>query len=76
MYYDINVGQHYKDGMRGEPLYTHFFATAPRSVTDKGKLKRVYLALKKAFPAPEFNITVSYREQANSFVSEKEILKD
>ena len=74
MHYDINVGQQYKKTVNGEPLYTHFFATAPRSVTDKMKLKRVYLALKKAFPEPEFSISVSYRCESGQYISEEEIL--
>lgn len=43
MYYEINVS------LNGH----HFFATAERSITSKDKLKKVWEAMKKAFPQSE-----------------------
>lgn len=41
MYYEINISL----------LGSHYFATAPRSITDLDKLALVYAELAKAFPA-------------------------
>jgi len=50
MYYEINVAN-----SKG-----HFFATAPRSITDMDKCKAVYKEFQSAFPKDKgFNITVT-----------------
>lgn len=59
MYYKINVA---KNNM-------HFFATAERSIETLAKLKSVYNALSKAFPEPEYNITVFKYETIGNLVN-------
>lgn len=54
MYYEINVSQANSLGQ-----YSHFFATAERSLTTIDKCQFVYKALLKAFPAPQFKIDVT-----------------
>lgn len=54
MYYEINVSKETKDG------YSHYFATAPRSITNKAQLILVAKDFSERFPAPEFNISVRY----------------
>jgi len=58
MPFEINVAQLSKRaGSVGK--YEHFFATHPRSLNLGGKVKKVYEAIKAAFPAPEFAVTVA-----------------
>jgi hypothetical protein len=61
MSYEINVAKK-QEGNKG---YRHFFATAERSIDNKADLKKVYNALKNAFPEPEYDITISYNPRMN-----------
>lgn len=69
MYYEINVA---KLTPRGD--YKHFFATSERSITTLDSLKEVATALNKAFPVPEFRITVTREEHIGYGMSLKEVL--
>lgn len=54
MYYEVNVA------LKGK----HFFATAPRSITDIDKLKEVFFVLNTKFPESEgYTISVSYASE-------------
>ena len=55
MYYEINVAK--KDN-KGE--YRHYFATDKRSITTKKQLIETTSHFMVVFPAPEYNISVSY----------------
>lgn len=64
MHYEINVAKASKvrkpypwnpDGYE----YFHYFATADRSLTTRAKTWEVYQELIKAFPKPEYDITIS-----------------
>ena len=44
MYYEINIAKQNHSGN-----YEHYFATAPRSITNKTRLKEVVLDLKEKF---------------------------
>lgn len=57
MYYEINIAKRNKKGE-----YHHYFATAKRSITSIEKAKEIHGVLSKAFPEPEYNISVSYWE--------------
>ncbi len=59
MYYEINVAKQTQQ-RPGESPYTHFFATAPRSITDKYHLKQVLDSFKGKFPKPFYKISVTY----------------
>lgn len=61
MYYEINVAKLNKSRAIAYP-YVHFFATAERSITNRDHLKKVYNEIAKAFPSPEYEITVSKYE--------------
>lgn len=44
------------------PKGGHLFATAPRSCTDIWKFAKVYDEIKKRFPEPEFQVSVTHWE--------------
>jgi hypothetical protein len=57
MYYEINIAKQNKTiGANGR--YEHYFATADRSITDRIRMEKVYADIKKAFPEPDFKISV------------------
>lgn len=58
MFYEINIA---KRNAKGD--YHHYFATAERSITSIERAKEIHAELSKAFPEPEYNITVSYWEK-------------
>lgn len=58
MYYEINVAKQMKQ--IGGLTYSHFFATAPRSITNKFQLKQVLDIFKGQFPEPHYKITAWY----------------
>ena len=59
-HYEINVAK--KDGEypNGETRYKHYFATAERSITSEDACRTTYRHFAEVFPAPEYNITVTY----------------
>lgn len=68
MYYEINVAKkrpmiHGVDGG-----YGHLFATAPRSCDSEQKAKELALLLRKKFPKPEYNITMTYHPEVGQFL--------
>lgn len=63
MYYEINIA---KRNAKGE--YIHYFATAERSITTIDNAKEIYNELCKAFPEPNYNITVSKIEKIGTFI--------
>ena len=75
MKFEINVA---KKDSRGS--YSHLFATAERSLTTYSKTVEVLQVLKEKFPAPEFNLSVSYDPETSQGYSadcfETEFLKD
>lgn len=71
MHYEINIAKKEKDSSS----YRHFFATAPRSITDDQKLFEVVRELKKKFPEPEYNLTVSKWETIGKDVDVTEIVE-
>lgn len=67
MYYEINVSRN------GQ----HFFATAPRSIQDKAKLKVVYRELEKVFtPGEGYALTVMFNPEISSIVTREVIFDD
>lgn len=75
MHYEINVSKKNESGD-----YIHYFATHSRSITSKERLKVIVEDFLTKFPKPEFNISVSYREEkgismdANAFMENPDIL--
>lgn len=60
-HYEINVSRDTGNG------YHHYFATADRSLrSSKAKTYHVYKELTRAFPAPEYKVTVKYRENVGT----------
>jgi hypothetical protein len=77
MYYEINVAK-LSTAKTGYAVgkYVHFFATSNRSITDKETLKEVYVELKKAFPEPQYNMTVAYCSETKEGIDIDELLKE
>ena len=71
MYYEINVAKKTKQSDPYE--YRHHFATAPRSITDKDKLKEVYNELKAAFPEPEYKLSITHYKKTGEGIDPKEL---
>lgn len=64
MYYEINVS------LNGR----HFFATSDRSITDMGKLKKVYEAISEAFTKDKgYEISVTRCSNVGEWVTDEEI---
>lgn len=57
-YYEVNVSK--KNTHDGR--YSHFFATAPRSITDRIRLRAVLDEIKAKFPEPEFVVSATFVE--------------
>ena len=84
MYYEINVakaetlpnGKLKPNWDNSSYDYRHFFATTPRSITNREDLKKVLPELMKAFPSPEYQITVRKWVQQGEGVDTEEILKE
>ena len=75
MYYEINVSEldvnPYRTGAK--PHYTHLFATHARSLTQRVDMLKVYAKLKKAFPHPQYCVSVSYWENKGEQLSIPEL---
>lgn len=63
-YYEINVSKCDNPVGRGSTpaRYRHFFATAPRSIIDRGTLRTVLDEIKAKFPEPEYQVSATYME--------------
>ena len=72
MFYEVNISKFNKKTVPNS--YRHYFATAPRSITNKLDLKIILEDFVVKFPEPEFNITVTKDEQVQKSVDIKEIL--
>jgi hypothetical protein len=72
MYYEINVSK--RNEFRADKDYSHFFATAPRSITTMDELKKVIDVFVEAFPSPEYNITITKWEETGQGVSIDKVL--
>ncbi len=76
MSYEINISK--KTINHSGIGYNHFFATAERSINDSNKLKEVYAELSKAFPMPEYKISIwekphlQYGVDPETFLSENQ----
>ena len=68
MYYEINVAKKSKYGG-----YSHFFATAKRSIKDTDELTSVLETILVAYPEPEYSISVSKYEEVGYDVTLKSI---
>lgn len=70
MYYEINVAKlaptSYYDPT---PSYRHYFATAPRSISDSKTAVAVLKDFQVRFPEPEFNITLSRNPEQSEFIN-------
>ena len=71
MYYEINVARKEKDG-----VYRHFFATAPRSITEQSKAVVVLKEIVAKFSKPEYDITINYHEESATFCDAEDFLKN
>lgn len=66
MYYEINVS---KDGV-------HYFATAPRSITDEGKFKKLIKHFDTLFLAEDgYKISASYYPESGRIIDVEEVLR-
>jgi hypothetical protein len=75
MHYEINVAKrNAKPGFDGKPTYSHFFATAERSITNEEKLREVYSMLRLTCPEPAFQITITRVETTGAFVDPATLL--
>ncbi len=68
MYYEILViraikrnGQFLKNWQGNDLEYSHFFATAERSLTDKKTAIEAAQMLKQTFKEPEFKVKLTHR---------------
>lgn len=57
-HYEINVSRLEKRGQAEG--FTHFFATAERSVVTDNDLQRILPAIRAAFPEPLYKVDVTY----------------
>jgi hypothetical protein len=57
-HFEVNVAERttYQDG---RVAYKHLFATAERSITDVAKAQHIADMLRRAFPAPQYEVTVT-----------------
>jgi len=75
MYYEINVAKKSKSGG-----YSHFFATAKRSIKDTDVLASVLETILVAYPEPEYSVSVSkyeergYRVDCRPFTQTPEVI--
>lgn len=61
MYYEINVSKRDNPNTHlGKLGYSHYFATAPRSLTDRESAINMVKVFQEKFPEPEYQISVSY----------------
>lgn len=74
MSYEINVSKKRENSKE----YSHYFATAPRSLKSKEETKDMLLVFLEKFPEPEYKISVSYNPETGfyyptpeSFLNEK-----
>ena len=58
-HYEINVSKARGLNYQGEPHYVHFFATHERSCVTAEAMREVHAEIVKAFPSPEFKVTVT-----------------
>jgi hypothetical protein len=72
MYYEINVYKNVRTHINDDITFKHFFATAPRSITTKAKLKEVLTTFLVVFPEPMYGISVTMdkEEREGVFISE------
>lgn len=71
MYYQINVAIQSKPANQtwnGKPEFTHFFATAPQSCTDRESMLAVHRELSHAFPSPTYLIEVTHKVESGTVV--------
>jgi hypothetical protein len=67
MYYEINVARN----------NSHFFATAPRSITSMATLKDVYQEMVTRFPSSDgFKLSVTYKVESGRGVNMDGYLDD
>ena len=68
MNYEINVVKYEKSTYDNKVHGKHFFATAPRSITDRAQLNKLYAHFMKVFPTPEFELMVSRIEETSTYL--------
>ncbi len=75
MHYEINVSKCDNPVGRGteRPRYSHFFATAERSITTAKQCKAVYDELVKAFPEPDYQISITRNETTGYMIDPSDI---
>lgn len=61
-HFEINVAQRTGERVLGRPVYSHLFATAPRSGITERDVRRVLAEIGTRFPAPEFHVSVTQWE--------------
>ena len=71
MAYEINIAKKDETGM-----YHHYFATAKRSISSLLRLKKMVADFTERFPAPEFNISVSYSPEVSHRMGVEEFIKN
>ena len=76
MYYEINVAKRIEAnvGKKFGPHYHHFFATHERSCTTAEGAAEVLIALREAFPAPQYEITLTKRVNSGEQLNVAEFL--
>ncbi len=72
-YYEINVA---RKNQTINPRWKHFFATAPRSIKCLSDLHRVLPEMLRAFPPPEFEVTLTFWEGKGHDIDIHEVLGD
>ena len=72
MYYEINVAKLCNDGK----TYSHYFATAKRSITSEDRLKNVLIHFKSLFPYPSYSISASYHPETGEGINISRLLNN
>lgn len=72
MYYEINVAR--RRNLEESNSYSHFFATAPRSITSEEKAKEMLKIFREKFPEPEYFICLNYYPETGEILSVEEFL--
>ena len=72
MYYEINVAKLCNDGK----TYSHYFATAKRSITSESALKNILIHFNMLFPTPNYSISASYHPETGEGINISRLLNN